>query len=186
MPRVPLSVTFAALVRQSCRVSLQQTSLAERKEPLVPKHHVIKHADAEQVACFFQAACYLDVFWAWCRITARVIMHENHGGSAKVRRCPPYFAWMHERRGKASSRDDLETVHAIFVVHAEQGKMLFVRIQCLIDRTCKLLNVSDDLHGEPLGNSAGSATNCTRKVLSRYAIVASPRARRDGRKADAL
>lgn len=73
---------------------LDQALIAERIKTISAKHHVIKHANAERVAGFFQAARDLLVFWAWRRVAARVIVHENYGSRAKVQSCPPNFAWM--------------------------------------------------------------------------------------------
>ena len=81
-------------MRQSCRIrraiasasGLQQASIIEREKPLVAKHHVVKHADAEHIAGFFQAARDLNVFWAGRRIAARVIVNENHRSRTQVER----------------------------------------------------------------------------------------------------
>jgi hypothetical protein len=71
------AVILDRLSRQSWH-GLEQASVAERKESLLPEHDVIQHPNPEHVARFFQAPRDLLVLLARSGITARVIMHENH------------------------------------------------------------------------------------------------------------
>jgi hypothetical protein len=115
-------------LRRACSYFLDQASIAERKKAISAKHHVVKHANAQQVAGLFQAPRYLLIFRAWRWVAARVIVHEHNGSRTKVQGCPPDFTRINKRRGKASGRYDFEAVHAVFVVHGEQDEMLLVRV----------------------------------------------------------